>query len=294
MSGMQRCNICNTTHNGRVEEASVRSNVRKFRDEQFRIWRCPNCESVHARDDVDLAHYYREYPFHNVGDSKDTDWMLDAMYRKQWKRLKAAGLKREHAVLDYGCGGGAFVKFLRKQGYQNVQGFDEYSQSFGDKGVLDQRYDMVLTQDVLEHVAEPWDLLSTLSNLLAPAGTVAIGTPNANSLDLKHPEARVHTLHQPYHRHIFSKPALMNVGDTLGWKLQKYYPTMYSNTLVPCVNQRFLLHYFHTCDDTVDLATEPIHVENLKLYTPVTFFWALFGYFFAPETDVMVIYKKTQ
>jgi hypothetical protein len=30
------------------------------------------------------------------------------------------------------------------------------------------------------------------------------------------------------------------------------------------------------------------------LYSPVTLFWAFFGGFFAPETDVMVVYRKTQ
>jgi 2-polyprenyl-3-methyl-5-hydroxy-6-metoxy-1,4-benzoquinol methylase len=289
---MQRCNICNKTITGPVEEASVRSNVRKFRNEMFRVWRCPECLSVHARDEVDLAHYYSDYPFHHIGAEAETDWMLQAMYRKQWQRLRAAGLQREHALLDYGCGGGAFVKFLRKQGYANVQGFDEYSDTFGDRRVLEARYDVILTQDVLEHVPEPWDFLRTLSELLAPRGAVAIGTPNAESFDLKQPEARVHALHQPYHRHMFSKRALLSLGDTLDWDLLRYYPSMYSNTALPFVNQRFMLHYFQACDDTVDLATEPIQVRNPKLYTPVTLFWALFGYFFSPETDVMAIYRK--
>jgi 2-polyprenyl-3-methyl-5-hydroxy-6-metoxy-1,4-benzoquinol methylase len=294
MRPMPRCNICNKTSSSSVEEALVRSNVRKFRDEKFRIWRCPECHSVHAADEVDLAHYYREYPFHNIGEAGDSDWMLQAMYRKQWKRLRAAGLKPEHAVLDYGCGGGAFVKFLRQQGYANVSGYDEYSSTYGDKAVLEKQYDMIVTQDVVEHVPEPWTFLTTLSGLLAPKGAVAIGTPNAEALDLQHPETRVHTLHQPYHRHIMSKQMLLSLGKKLGWELLRYYPTMYSNTLIPFVNQRFLLHYFKTCDDTVDLASEPIQTKNPKLYTLSTLFWALFGYFFAPETDVMVVYRKAQ
>jgi 2-polyprenyl-3-methyl-5-hydroxy-6-metoxy-1,4-benzoquinol methylase len=288
---MLRCNICHTTSTS-VQEASVRSNVRKFRDEKFRIWRCPECASVHARDDVDLAHYYAEYPFHHIGVEQDVDWMLKAMYRKQWQRLRAAGLRREHAVLDFGCGGGAFVRYLRERGYANVQGFDEYSDRFGDRSVLAARYDVIITQDVLEHVAEPWEMLRTMSGLLAPGGVIAIGTPNAEALDLNDPESRVHTLHQPYHRHILSKRKLLSVGGELDWELVRYYPTMYSNTLIPFVNQRFLLHYFRCCDDTVDLAAEPIQVKNWKLYTLVTLFWAFVGYFFAPETDVMVVYRK--
>ncbi|MET0386098.1 MAG: class I SAM-dependent methyltransferase [Polyangiales bacterium] len=288
---MLRCNICNTQSNS-VEETSVRSNVRKFRDEHFRVWRCPSCASVHAADEVDLAHYYGSYPFHHVGADSDVDWMLSAMYSNQLRRMRDAGLKREHRVLDYGCGGGAFVKFLRAHGYEHVQGFDEYSEHFSDRSVLDAQYDMIITQDVLEHVPEPWEFLHRLSGLLSEQGVVVIGTPNAQALDLKNPESRVHTLHQPYHRHILSKTALLSLGDKLGWQLQRYYGSMYSNTLVPFVNQRFVMHYFHACDDTLDLVTEPIQVKNPKLYSFSTLFWAFFGYFFAPETDVTVVYRK--
>jgi len=288
---MLRCNICNSSGEP-AEETSVRSNVRKFRQEQFRIWRCATCHSIHARDEVDLAHYYSAYPFHNLGEDADVDWMLQAMYRSQWRRLVNAGLKREHTVLDYGCGGGAFVKFLRAQGQSQVQGFDEYSSGFSDRKVLDARYDVIVTQDVLEHVAEPWDFLRTLDGLLAPGGIVLIGTPNADALSLKDPESTVHALHQPYHRHIFSKQALSGLGEQLPWQLLRYYPSQYSNTLVPFVNQRFVLHYFRACDNTLDVVSEPIQVGNPRLYAPDTLFWAFFGYFFAPETDVAVVYRK--
>lgn len=287
---MLRCNVCSKTVNGNAEQASVRSNVRKFASEQFRLWRCPECKSIHAADEVDLAHYYRSYPFHDLEQSPD--WMLRAMYKKQLSRLTAAGLRPEHSVLDYGCGGGAFVQFLQRQGYQDVHGFDEYGDKYGDKSVLERRYDFVLTQDVLEHVADPWQLLEQLNGLVKPGGAVLIGTPNAEAIDLAHPESRVHTLHQPYHRHIFSRSALLALGERLPWKLEHYYPTMYSNTFVPFVNARFVMHYFRACDDMLDLAVEPIRANTLRLYALDTLFWALFGGFFAPETDVMVVYRQ--
>lgn len=293
MAAMLRCNVCESSvPEDSAEQGSIPSNVRKFQHERFRVWRCPSCLSVHARDEVDLAHYYASYPFHTLGEQAEVDGLLQAMYRSQLKRLKATGLRREHRVLDYGCGGGALVKFLRAHGYEHVQGFDEYSREFGDRAVLEQRYDIIVTQDVLEHVAEPWEFLHTLSRLLATGGAVLIGTPNAEALDLKDPGPTVHALHQPYHRHMFSKRMLVSLGDKLGWELLQYYPSMYSNTLHPFANQRFLMHYFQMCDNTLDLVTEPIQVKNPKLYTPVTLFWGLFGYFFPPETDVAVAYRK--
>jgi SAM-dependent methyltransferase len=288
---MLRCNICFSSCES-PEEVSVRSNVRKFQTELFRVWRCPTCASVHARDEVDLGHYYASYPFHSMGEHKELDPLLKATYRKQLQRLRAAGLRPEHSVLDYGCGGGAFVKFLREEGYARVRGFDEYSEHFADRSVLSEQYDVILTQDVLEHVPEPWEFLRELSRLLAPGGTVLIGTPNAEALDLQNLDSCLHALHQPYHRHIMSKQKLLTIGDELGWQLLRYYPNMYTNTRLPFLNHRFLLFYCEAGDGTVEMLMGPPRIDNWKLYTPASLFWGLFGSFFAPESDVAVVYRK--
>ena len=41
-----------------AEEAAVASNVRAFAAERFALWRCAGCQSIHARDEVDLDRYY--------------------------------------------------------------------------------------------------------------------------------------------------------------------------------------------------------------------------------------------
>ena len=75
------CNVCglDEADAADVETASVPSNVRAFRNESFRIWRCRSCSTIHARDDVDLEHYYTSYPFHAL----PVDWRLRVMYRQQ-------------------------------------------------------------------------------------------------------------------------------------------------------------------------------------------------------------------
>ncbi len=288
---MRHCNICSSDGGTDVERATVRSNVRKFREEKFAVWRCANCGSIHAADEVDLDHYYRHYPIHDLKQTK-VDWMLRAMYRNQTRRLMRAGLQKEHHILDHGCGSGFLVDYLRNAGYPNAAGFDQYSQEFCDRRVLERTYDVVISQDVIEHVPEPWDLLNTLQGLSKPGAVIAIGTPNAEAIDLSRPEDRVHTLHQPYHRHIFSRAALLNAGEKMGWKLLRYYPTMYTNTLVPFVNTGFVTHYFSCHDDTLDLALEPIRMNSWRLWTPKTLFLALFGAFTAPETDVMAVFQR--
>lgn len=287
---MPFCNICKREANGAVERAKVRSNVRKFSAEEFELWRCPFCRSLHAADDVDLAYYYADYPFHKLG-GNDLDWMLSAMYRALLARVRRHGFMPGQSMLDYGCGSGQFLTFCKQQGYENVAGYDAYSANFADESVLSRKYDVVMSQDVLEHVESPREHLQTLTDLAKPGGLIVIGTPNASDIDLSNPEPRIHALHQPYHRHIASEQALRDMGSDMGWTLKEFFPSMYSNTPLPFANARFVQHYFRCFDNNIDLALEPMQVGSWKIWTPLTLFWALFGYFFAPESDVMVIFS---
>jgi 2-polyprenyl-3-methyl-5-hydroxy-6-metoxy-1,4-benzoquinol methylase len=286
------CNVCGHTASEPIERGEVRSNVRKFASERFALWRCPQCKSIHARDEVDLAHYYADYPFHKLG-GKELDWMLRAMYRNLLGRLQKAGVTKESSVLDFGCGSGKFLSLLSEEGYSDIDGYDEYSERYADRKALARSYDCVMAQDVIEHVPEPLDLVKTLHALTKPGGVIMIGTPNADSIDLAEPEARVHTLHQPYHRHMLSTRALHELGQDLGWQLIAYYPNMYANTRVPFVNNAFVDHYFRCFDNNCDLVLEGIKANSWKLWAtaPVTLAHALFGSLWAPDCDVTAIFK---
>ena len=280
------CVVCRARRAPDAERAVVRSNVRRFTSERFAVWRCRGCGSIHAGQPVDLASYYRAYPMHSV----DLDWRARAVYRVQLQRLLRAGFRREHSLIDYGCGSGSFVQFLRSAGYPHCVGYDRFNSAFAKEGLLGEKYDCVFSQDVLEHVDDPLALLDVLRGLVALGGLLATGTPNASAIDLAHPEAYVHTLHQPYHRHIVSKAALLDLGASFNLSLLRYHPRSYINTAIPFINHRFLIHYLRCQDNTFDAAFEPVR-PSLRLLSPVGVFWGLFGSLFAPETDVMALYR---
>lgn len=289
MSTVNFCNICK--HSGptpAVEAAWVRSNVRAFAGERFYVWRCGECGSLHARDEVDLAHYYADYPFHHLPD----DWRTRACYDNQLRRLERAGLQRDHRILDYGCGGGSFVEHLKLRGYHDVTGYDAYSDRFGDASVLEQRYDCVFAQDLIEHVPAPHVLLDDFERLVVPGGIIAIGTPNASALSLDDPERTIHALHMPYHRHILSTQALLDVGEQRGWQLDRYYASEYGNTRVPFINSPFMFFYMRLFDNSIDSLFDPPKMLPLLLRLPLTLFWGLCGYFLAKDTDIMAVFRK--
>ncbi len=284
------CPVCGAVGGGAVgETCEVTSNVRAFTEERFRLWRCARCRSIHARDEVDLAHYYSRYPFFDL----PLDWRLRFAYEEQLRRLEAAGLKHDDRILDYGCGGGAFLCYLTEKGYPNVAGFDAYNPQFSSDAVLRGRYDCVLSQDVLEHVADPRALLDRYHELTRPGGLIAIGTPNASAIDLGRAEEYRHTLHAPYHRHIFSRAALLGAGVERCWSLVHYYATQYANTRVPFLNSPFYLFFMRTQDDTLDcLLEQPPQIGPLLGQLPAALFWGMCGSYRAEETDVMAVFRR--
>ncbi len=269
-----------------VETAWVPSNVRAFASEQFAVWRCRSCKSIHARDEVDLDSYYRSYPFH--GQKLDGGTRL--VFKNILKRAKAGGLTRSDSIIDYGCGSGILVEYLRERGYVDTVGFDAFSDKFDDAALLERKYDCVIAQDLVEHVDDPRATFELLARLTKPGGTVSVGTANALGIDLNLLKRNAHYLHQPYHRHLFSKQALLRLAKDVGWELVRYFPTAYANTLVPFVNVRSWLRYSQLMDNTLDLLMEPIRF-NARMLMPAAVLDGLVGGFFCPEVDVTYIFK---
>lgn len=270
-----------------AESALVHSNVRAFARERFWVWRCSACGSIHAGEELELDRYYARYPFFDV----PLDWRLRALYREQRHRLEAAGLRWGNRILDYGCGSGAFVSYLASSGYEHVVGFDAYNPRYRDASVLERSYDCLVSQDVLEHVLAPQALLDDFQRLVRPGGLIAIGTPNAAAIDLARADAYRHSLHVPYHRHIFSRTALLAAAERRGWSLATYYPTQYANTVVPFLNSRFYQFFARTLDDTLDsLLEQPPELQPCLARLPSAVACGLCGYYCAEETDGMAIF----
>lgn len=282
------CNLCDArSSEDSVETAEAKCDVRAFASERFRVWRCPGCRSIHSRDAVDLAHYYAGYPFH----SPALDWRIRAICRNMCNRLTDAGVGTDAQLLDYGCGGGTLIAYLKECGFTHAVGFDEFQEGFKDRAVLDRQHTVLVSQDVIEHVLEPRELIDTFDRLVAPGGIIAIGTPNAENIDLARPEYFVHALHQPFHTHLLSRQWLLDAGAQRGWKLLRYYDREFINTLVPFVNLRFAQHYAACFDDTMDAAFE-VRVDSWKLWSPLTLYYGLFGYFLSERTGGMAIFRK--
>ncbi len=109
---------------------------------------------------------------------------------------------RETRILDIGCGHGALLHFLHKQGYSDIRGVDASAEQvelarrlgiigveLGDaedclRGFQSSSVDVIAFFDILEHLTrqEAFDLLAEARRVLAVGGTCIGHVPNAEGI----------------------------------------------------------------------------------------------------------------
>jgi len=125
-------------------------------------------------------------------------------------------------VLDIGCGGGKWVRFLRRQGVDafGVEPSSAIYERFlrGEPDVFkladieelayaDNRYAVITAFDVLEYVPQPGAFLDALVQLLSPSGHLFISTPDAGSVTARLMRRYWHHYNQ-FHLSVFSEKGL--------------------------------------------------------------------------------------
>lgn len=153
-------------------------------------------------DKVDYTLHYETW--HTVSDAHKA--YMSAFYNSVFEgdiREILSRLRKttaETKVLDFGCGMGLFLNYLRASGFTHVSGFEldegqaHCARSMGLSvaqnadpmawlAQCDAKFDIIFAIDVLEHV--PVDqlqkTLTLMRNLLTPQGFLVATVPNANS-----------------------------------------------------------------------------------------------------------------
>lgn len=274
LSSPQTCCICATSTEQApcVDVARLRCNVREFSDQFFTMWRCAHCHSLHCLESIDFARYYANYPIRR----QKYDYFARHIFQRRLQLLVDAGLRKGATLLDYGCGSGYFVRFARSKGIR-AEGYDPYSsEEFSDRSVLERRYDFVTSQDVIEHDEHPGVFLNTLRQYVRPGGALAIGTPNADRVDLKDPLAPMDAIHVPYHRHLYSQRELELAMGAEGWQIIASRRDSYFDSRFPFVNSAFLVRFFRSRDGTMDSGFDPVGPMHFLRF-PSLIFWGLLG-----------------
>jgi SAM-dependent methyltransferase len=282
-----RCRVCEHT-GAPAEQARLRGSTRDVASEHFTAWRCAHCASINQLEAVDLARIYAHYPLIRQKD----DFFARRLLARRLALLRRAGLRPGMRVLDHGCGSGAFVQALRRAGFA-AQGYEPHNPQWSHTEVLGQAFDVVTSQDVLEHVDEPRAFLDELAQGVKPGGLLVLGTPFADSVRLTDPLDAVGVLHPPFHRFLVSRAWVERLCARPGLRVEQVLQESYVNTAWPFANPAFLFRLFASGDGTMDFAFDPLSPGHF-LRHPHLFFWGLFGRWLGRRQDLLVVLRRTE
>jgi 2-polyprenyl-3-methyl-5-hydroxy-6-metoxy-1,4-benzoquinol methylase len=161
--------------------------------EGFHIMRCRACTLVYVNPRLSLAALDRMY---NAQTISSTQYYVQSAADDAPSFHRRLRWIEEHRspgrLLDVGCGPGTFMSVAREHGWK-VRGVDINAASiarcieigldavngpFPHPALIDERFDAVVLNDVIEHLPEPKPALSHVRSMLAPGGILFLSTPD--------------------------------------------------------------------------------------------------------------------
>jgi SAM-dependent methyltransferase len=236
------CPVCNAV--GATE-------ITKFFDDryghpgEFSLVRCVQCGHLMTSPQLlesDLpALYGTYYPRKQISaQSVATQAVGAASWSARWRRwLSGTGNQGQYGVLpgermlDIGCGSGVSLLEAQSLGAQvwgieadpNVQtiaralGMRIHEGNLHDKPFPEVQFDLVVMNQVIEHIPRPDLELTAILARLAHGGRVVMVFPNVGSLWCKLSGARWINWHAPYHLHHFSLKTFTHLAQRCGYKV---------------------------------------------------------------------------
>jgi len=155
------------------------------------------------------------------------------------------------AALDVGCGNGGFCSVLKAASVPLVWGIEPNPRAANDAAAWADRvvcgrfpddvpseapkFDLVSFTDVLEHFEDPWAVLRSTRDLLAPGGTVVASIPNIrywsvlNDLLLhRNFTYREKGVLDRTHLRFFTKKTMIDLFEESGYRVQQCEPGNFS------------------------------------------------------------------
>lgn len=191
------CRICNTPASfAGVKQGAVRSL-------NYQLYRCPHCNfGFVGNPSTDYEQIYTLDYYSGNGADPLVDYVNElhnpqgALRQYEWRgitsvvsRLKP--ITEQTRWLDFGCGNGGLVRWVKERYSCNIQGFEEgeiadLARTFNISILrLDELnresncYDIITAIEVLEHVDDPIGVLQRIFALLKPGGIFFYTTGNA-------------------------------------------------------------------------------------------------------------------
>ena len=194
-------------------------------EDEYTYFKCDSCKTIFI-DPMPISKISEIYPpnYYSFADVKENLAMnikafLDKLlFKKVLKRISGDSVK----VLDVGGGSGWLLNTIRdidpRVDFTQVVDIDSNAKDLAIKnghnyfqGTIeeydgDQKFDLVLMLNLVEHISDPRNTLNKIEKMLNKGGLILIKTPNIESLDARlYQNSYWGGLHCPRHWILFSQ-----------------------------------------------------------------------------------------
>lgn len=215
---LRRCPACGS------EAASSRG-----RKAGFALLGCRGCRTLYAaslpgsEESEDYDSYYGE---ENLAVPDFIDRRLDEIV------ADFRSYRRGGRLLDVGCGAGTFLRAAARAGWvaegvevsataaehNRAAGFKVFNGELAEARYPEGHFDVVIASEVLEHVAEPREMLREILRVLRPGGLLWATTPNGRGLSAHTLGLDWSAVSPPEHLHLFSRRAAASLLEDVGFR----------------------------------------------------------------------------
>lgn len=230
--------------------------------QEFVIWQCTVCTlrfTQDAPDENSIGPYYKSESY--ISHTNTSKGLVNALYQKvRAYTLKQKGTQIQKAtglstgaLLDVGCGTGAFLHEMKREGWQ-ITGVepDRDARSLARKlyriepleasqfyNLPAASFDAITLWHVLEHVHHLHSYIDQLKSLLKPAGKLFIAVPNYTSGDAEAYRLKWAAYDVPRHLYHFTPKAMEVLAQKHGLKLIAKKPMWFDSYYISMLSSKY-------------------------------------------------------
>lgn len=225
--------------------------------ESFAITQCTNCDLLltnprPSKDKIGKYYASKDYISHTDKANNITNYLYKIVRnitfrtKRNWIQ-KQEGKKR---ILDYGCGTGQFLKYLKQHNWEttgiepdsNARKIATQSPEVNVYSKIEeltkQKFDVITLWHVLEHVHDINKLLKSINKLLTQKGKLVIAVPNHESYDRKYYKEYWAAYDVPKHLYHFNTDTLTELMKQNSFKLLDIKPMKFDSFYVSLLSEK--------------------------------------------------------
>lgn len=229
------CPICQSGNTSRLYEAVP--DLEHHTSQSASFSQCNSCGALFQEPAPSAEALQAMYPAdyrasHATGLYGRLKWLQALLLARRLRAYIPAG---EPLITELGCGAGQLLLAFQHLGFRHLIGVDwtinrelaaaTPAISFVAHDILTytppRPVDVVIVNNVIEHLADPLQLLAAYRSHLTERGVILVLTPNAASLCHRTFRRYWSGLHSPWHVHVFTRQSLTILAGKAGFHVRQ-------------------------------------------------------------------------